>query len=70
MPSVTKVDDRGPTHIAADEVGNVYVTLVDYNPGSKLDLRLTEIERKLDHIFALLVSREGLTRDDIEEPRP
>lgn len=32
------------------------VLLVDYKPGSKLDLRLTEIERKLDHIFALLVA--------------
>lgn len=34
----------------------VKTLLVDYKPGSKLDLHLQEIERKLDHIFALLVA--------------
>jgi hypothetical protein len=46
----------GGTHIAAILEGYTYVTLVDYNPGSKLEADLKEINRKLDHIFALLVA--------------
>jgi MinD-like ATPase involved in chromosome partitioning or flagellar assembly len=33
--------------------------LVDYKPGSKLDLRLTEIERTLHEILALLIVARG-----------
>ena len=44
--------------------------LVDMKPGSNLEKRLATLEHKLDHIFALMVSAQGLTRDDIESPHP
>jgi len=69
-PKVTTFNEGSAetgTHIAADLLDikgcYTYVTLVDYNPGSKLEEKLNTLEHKLDSIFAMLMEMRKMTSD-------